>query len=187
MYRSDIKQLIEWKLDKLKKPLIILGARQVGKTYLIQEFGKTEYRQMVYINFERAEEMRNIFQHDLDPKRLITAFEFYSGLKITPEDTLIILDEIQAAERGITSLKYFCEEAREYQIIAAGSLLGTNIHPDESFPVGKVDMLTLYPMSFYEFLLAMGEENGLARILREKHFDIMPVFAEKHTVLSMTP
>jgi len=179
MYRDGIKQLIEWKLDKSKKPLIILGARQVGKTYLIQEFGKEEYKQMVYINFERADEMQGIFRHDLDPKRLITAFEFYSGVKITPEDTLIVLDEIQAAPRGITSLKYFCEEAREYQIIAAGSLLGTSIHPDESFPVGKVDMLTLYPMSFYEFLLAMGEENGLARILREKHFEMMSVFAEK--------
>ena len=179
MYRSSINKLIEWKLDKLKKPLLLLGARQVGKTYLIQEFGKSEFRQMAYINFERADEIRGIFQYDLDPKRLITAFEFYSGLKITPEDTLIVLDEIQAAARGITSLKYFCEEAGEYQIIAAGSLLGTNIHPDESFPVGKVDMLTLYPMSFYEFLLAMGEENGLARILREKHFDMMPVFAEK--------
>jgi predicted AAA+ superfamily ATPase len=179
MYRSHIKQLIEWKLDKSKKPLIFLGARQVGKTYLLQEFGKAEYRQMVYINFERAEEMQGIFQNDLDPRRLITAFEFYSGLKITPEDTLIVLDEIQSAARGITSLKYFCEEAREYQIIAAGSFLGVNIHFNESFPVGKVDILTLYPMSFYEFLLAMGEENGLARFLREKHFDLMSVFAEK--------
>ena len=179
MYRSSVKQLIEWKLDNSRKPLVFLGARQVGKTYLLQAFGRAEYRQMVYINFERAEEMQGIFQHDLDPKRLITAFELYSGLKITPEDTLIVLDEIQAAARGVTSLKYFCEEASEYHIIAAGSLLGINIHAKESFPVGKVDVLTLCPMSFYEFLLAMGEENGLARILREKHFDMMPVFAEK--------
>ena len=179
MYRSSIKQLIEWKLDESKKPLIFLGARQVGKTYLIQEFGRTEYKQMVYINFERADEMQGVFQRDLDPKRLITAFEFYSGMKIAPGDTLIVLDEIQAAARGITSLKYFCEEAREYQIIAAGSLLGINMHAEESFPVGKVDMMTLYPMSFYEFLLAMGEENGLARILREKHLDMTPVFAGK--------
>ncbi|MDR1543317.1 MAG: ATP-binding protein [Prevotellaceae bacterium] len=179
MYRESIKQLIKWKLDKNKKPLIFLGARQVGKTWLIQEFGKTEYRQVVYINFERADEMQGIFQHDLDPKRLITAFAFYSGLKITPEDTLIVLDEIQIAPRGITSLKYFCEEAREYHIIAAGSLLGINIHPDESFPVGKVDLLTLYPMSFYEFLLAMGEKNGLARILDEKLYDMLSLFAEK--------
>ena len=179
MYRDSVNQLIKWKLDKSKKPLVVLGARQVGKTYLIQEFGRAEYKQMAYINFERADKMRDIFQHDLDPKRLITAFEFYSGLKITPDDTLIVLDEIQSAARGITSLKYFCEEASEYQIIAAGSLLGTNIHPGESFPVGKIDMLTLYPMSFYEFLLAMGEENGLARIIKEKRFDMMSVFAEK--------
>ena len=146
MYRESIKQLKEWKLNKDRKPLIFYGARQVGKTYLLQEFGKTEYRQMVYINFERAEAMRTIFLHDLNPKRLITAFEFYSGLKITPEDTLIVLDEIQAAKRGVTSLKYFYEETPEYQIIAAGSLLGINLHPGESFPVGKVDMLTLYPI-----------------------------------------
>lgn len=179
MYRESIKYLIEWKLNKNKKPLVFYGARQVGKTYLLQEFGKSEYRQMVYINFERAEELRNIFLHDLDPKRLITAFEFYSGLKITPEDTLIVLDEIQAANRGINSLKYFCEEAREYQIIAAGSLLGISIHPDESFPVGKVDLLTLYPMSFYEFLHAMGEENGLVRVLNERRFDLINSFNEK--------
>lgn len=179
MYRESIKYLIEWKLNKNKKPLVFYGARQVGKTYLLQKFGKSEYRQMVYINFERAEELRNIFLHDLDPKRLITAFEFYSGLKITPEDTLIILDEIQAANRGITSLKYFCEEAREYQIIAAGSLLGISIHPDESFPVGKVDLLTLHPMSFYEFLHAMGEENGLVRVLNERRFDLINSFNEK--------
>lgn len=179
MYRTIFNKLIKWKLDKYKNPLIFNGARQVGKTYLLQEFGKTEYRQMIYINFERAEEMQNIFLYDLTPKRLITAFEFYSGLKITPEDTLIVLDEIQAAPRGITSLKYFCEEAHEYQIIAAGSLLGINLHPNESFPVGKVDIMTLYPMSFYEFLIAMGEENGLAKIISEKRFDMMPVFHEK--------
>jgi predicted AAA+ superfamily ATPase len=179
MYRTAIKQLINWKLDKKRKPLVVLGARQVGKTYLLQAFGKQEYRQMVYINFERADKMQSVFQQDLDPKRLIINFEFYAGLKITPEDTLIVLDEIQSAPRGITSLKYFCEEAPEYQIIAAGSLLGINIHPNESFPVGKVDMLTLYPMSFYEFLLAMGEENGLCRILTEERYDSMPIFADK--------
>ena len=166
-------------LDKNKKPLILLGARQVGKTYLLQQFGKQEYRQVVYTNFEREERMKDIFIQDLDPKRLITNFEFYAGFKITPEDTLIILDEIQAAQRGITSLKYFYEETPEYQIIAAGSLLGINIHPDESFPVGKVDMLTLNPMSFYEFLLAMGEENGLCRILKEKHVESLSIFADK--------
>jgi predicted AAA+ superfamily ATPase len=179
MYRSKIKRLTSWMLDKNKKPLILLGARQVGKTYLLQQFGKQEYRQVVYINFEREERMKDIFIQDLDPKRLITNFEFYAGFKITPEDTLIILDEIQAAQRGITSLKYFYEETPEYQIIAAGSLLGINIHPDESFPVGKVEMLSLNPMSFYEFLLAMGEENGLCRILKEKHVESLSIFADK--------
>jgi predicted AAA+ superfamily ATPase len=144
----------------------------------MQEFGKQEYRQMAYINFERADELRNTFLPDLNPKRLITEFELYSNLQITPEDTLIVLDEIQTAPRGITSLKYFCEEAPEYKIIAAGSLLGINIHPDESFPVGKVDFLTLHPMSFYEFLLATGE-TGLARILDEKMWTALPSFTEK--------
>ena len=123
--------------------------------------------------------MRDIFQHDLDPKRLIRNFELFSRLTITPEDTLIVLDEIQAAPRGITSLKYFCEEAPGYQIIAAGSLLGVKLHPNESFPVWKVDYMHLHPMSFYEFLLAMGEENGIARILREKLWDFTPSFVEK--------
>ena len=178
MYRSSIKKLIDWKLSSYRKPLVFLGARQVGKTWLIQEFGKTEYKQMVYINFEDTQELRETFLLDLDPKRLISNFELYSNLKITPEDTLIVLDEIQAAPRGITSLKYFCENAPEYHIIAAGSLLGVNIHPGESFPVGKVDFLELYPMSFYEFLLAMGE-IGLARILDEKLWDVLPSFTEK--------
>jgi uncharacterized protein len=179
MYRTKYNDLLKWKLDKSKKPLIFYGARQVGKTFLLQEFGKSEYRQMVYINFERAEEMQAIFLHDLDPKRLITAIEFYSGIKIRPKDTLIVLDEIQAAPRGITSLKYFSEEAPEYQIIAAGSLLGINLHSGVSFPVGKVDIMTLYPMSFYEFLIAMGEDNGLAKIVNENRFDMMPIFHEK--------
>ncbi|GHU09471.1 ATPase [Betaproteobacteria bacterium] len=180
MYRNDIKKLIQWKLDAEKKPLVFLGARQVGKTWLIQEFGKTEYRQMVYINFERATTLREIFLPDLDVKRLITSFELYSNLKITPEDTLIVLDEIQTAPRGITSLKYFYEDAPEYQIIAAGSLLGINLHENESYPVGKVDFLELRPMSFYEFLLAM-KEDGLARILDEKLWDALPSFTEKFT------
>jgi len=178
MYRTKIKELIEWKISGNRKPLVFLGARQVGKTWLIQEFGETEYRQMLYINFEDSTDLREMFLPDLNVKRLITNFELYSGLKITPEDTLIVLDEIQAAPRGITSLKYFYENAPQYQIIAAGSLLGVKLHPDESFPVGKVDFIELHPMSFGEFLLAMGE-NGLARILDEKLWDVLPAFTEK--------
>ena len=178
MYRGEIKYLKKWKLSDDRKPLVFLGARQVGKTWLAQAFGQSEYRQVVYINFEKSKELRETFLPDLSIKRLITSFELYSGLKISSEDTLIVLDEIQAAPRGITSLKYFYEDAPEYHVIAAGSLLGVNLHPDESFPVGKVDFLTLHPMSFGEFLLAMGE-NGLARILDEKLWDVLPSFAEK--------
>jgi len=178
MYRSNIKTLIKWKLDKKRKPLVFLGARQVGKTWLIEEFGKTEYRQLVYVNFDDKKAPKDMFLQNFDIKRLIIQLELYANLKITPEDTLIVFDEIQSAPQGISSLKYFNENAPEYQIIAAGSLLGINIHPGESFPVGKVDFLTLYPMSFYEFLLAMGE-TGLARILDEKLWDYSPAFAEK--------
>jgi predicted AAA+ superfamily ATPase len=178
MYRESIKKLTAWKSCESKKPLVCLGARQVGKTWLIQEFGRTEYRQMVYVNFEKDKALREMFLPDLDVSRLVTSLELYSGLKITPEDTLIVLDEIQAAPRGITSLKYFHEDAPQYQIIVAGSLLGINLHEDESFPVGKVDFLELRPMSFYEFLLAMGE-NGLARILDEKLWNVLPPFTGK--------
>ena len=165
-------------MNPSKKPLVFLGARQVGKTWLIKEFGRTEYRQMLYINFDDKDAPRNIFMQNFDIKRLVTELELYTGLKITPEDTLIVFDEIQTAAHGITSLKYFNENAPQYQIIAAGSLLGVNIHPGESFPVGKVNILELSPMSFYEFLLAMGE-TGLARILNEKLWDYSPTFADK--------
>ena len=167
MYRTKIKELLKWKLSNKRKPLIFLGARQVGKTYLIQEFGKAEYRQMAYINFERPNAPKNLFEMDFDTDRIITVLNAYCNLKITSNDTLIVFDEIQAAPKGITALKYFYENSPEYQIIAAGSLLGVSIHPDESFPVGKVDFMKLYPMNFYEFLLAMGE-TGIAELL-EKH------------------
>jgi predicted AAA+ superfamily ATPase len=160
-------------------PLIIQGARQVGKTWLMCEFGKTEYRQAVYVNFEDEAELQTLFVSDFNISRIITQLEVFAGFKIIPSDTLIIFDEIQSAPRGITSLKYFCENTPEYHIIASDSLLGMNLHNQVSFPVGKVDFMYLYPMSFYEFLLAMGEENGLARILREKLWDISLSFAEK--------
>ncbi|GHT34224.1 ATPase [Bacteroidia bacterium] len=179
MYRTAIKQLIKWKLDINKKPLVFLGARQVGKTWLIKEFGKREYHQMAYINFDDKDAPKSLFLQNFDIKRIITELELYLGFKITADDTLIVFDEIQSAAQGITSLKYFHEKSPEYQIIAAGSLLGINIHPGESFPVGKVKTLELYPMSFYEFLLAMDEENGLARILTEKLWEHLPSFAEK--------
>ncbi len=178
MYRSAVKSLTKWKLSNNKKPLIFLGARQVGKTWLLKEFGKTEYRQMVYINFEDNDAPKEIFQENFNIDRIITLLNAYSGLKITPEDTLLVFDEIQTAPRGITSLKYFYENAPEYQIIAAGSLLGVNLHPEESFPVGKVEFLTLYPLNFTEFLLAMGE-TGLVDLIKQRDWELVSTFESK--------
>jgi len=178
MYRAAINKLIKWKLKPNKKPLVFLGARQVGKTWLLQEFGKAEYRQMVYINFEDKRAPKEIFQQDFNIDRIITMLNAYSGLRITPEDTLIVFDEIQTAPQGITSLKYFYENAPEYQIIAAGSLLGVNIHPGESFPVGKVEFMTLHPLSFTEFLLAMGE-NGVVKLIEKCDWDLVNAFSPR--------
>jgi len=178
MYRTKINELIKWKLLRKRKPLVFLGARQVGKTWLIQEFGKTAYKQMAYVNFEHPNAPKDLFEIDFDIDRIITVLNAYCNLKITPEDTLIVFDEIQTAPKGITSLKYFYENAPEYHIIAAGSLLGVNLHPDESFPVGKVDFLKLYPMSFYEFLLAMGE-TGIAELIENNDLDNLSFFSGK--------
>lgn len=178
MYRNTINKLINWKLSTNRKPLVFIGARQVGKTYLLKEFGKTEYKQVAYINFERPEAPRSLFEVDFDPDRIITVLNAYCKLKINAEDTLIIFDEIQAAARGITSLKYFNEDAPQYHIIAAGSLLGVSIHPQESFPVGKVNFLKLHPLTFFEFLLAMNE-SGLAELLKKKDLDNLNFFNEK--------
>jgi len=178
MYRAKIKELIKWKLDKNKKPLIVQGARQVGKTWLIQEFGKTAFKKMVYINFEHETALQDLFLKDLHIPRIMTALEAYSGISISAEDTLIVFDEIQSAPKGLTSLKYFNENAPEYFVIVSDSLLGMNLHNKVSFPVGKVSFLNLYPMDFYEFLLALGE-TGLTRILEEKLWDMLNLFSEK--------
>ncbi|MDR0873149.1 MAG: ATP-binding protein [Prevotellaceae bacterium] len=177
MYRIKIKSLIDWKLSKSRKPLIVQGARQVGKTWLIKEFGKTEFRQTVYINFENETQLQNIFLQDLNPQRIISTLEAFFQVKIDASNTLIVFDEIQSATKGLTALKYFCEDAPEYFVIASDSLLGMNLHNKVSFPVGKVSFLYLYPMNFYEFLLAMGEK-GLAQILEKKQWDMLPVFKE---------
>jgi predicted AAA+ superfamily ATPase len=178
MYRIKIKELIKWKLDKQRKPLIVQGARQVGKTWLIKEFGKTEFQKMVYVNFEKETLLQDLFLQDLNPKRIITTLEAFFAVKIEPENTLIVFDEIQSAPKGLTALKYFCEDAPEYYLVASDSLLGMNLHNKVSFPVGKVNFLYLYPMNFYEFLLALGE-TGLAGILEKKQWDILPVFTDK--------
>ena len=178
MYRTCIKNLIDWKLRKNRKPLVFLGARQVGKTWLIQAFGKTEYKYMAYINFEDEDAPKDIFQVDFNIDRIITLLNAYTRLKITAEDTLLVFDEIQTAPRGITALKYFYEKAPQYQIIAAGSLLGINIHPNESFPVGKVEFLNLYPLSFIEFLLAM-DETGLVELIETRDWELVNTFQSK--------
>ncbi|GAB6013021.1 ATP-binding protein [Viscerimonas tarda] len=178
MYRLRIKELINWKLDKQRKPLIVQGARQVGKTWLIKELGKTEFQQTVYVNFEKEIRLQALFLQDLNPKRIITTLEAFFSTKIEPENTLIIFDEIQSAPKGLTALKYFCEDAPEYYLVASDSLLGMNLHNKVSFPVGKVNFLYLFPLNFYEFLLAI-DETGLAGILEKKQWDILPVFTEK--------
>jgi predicted AAA+ superfamily ATPase len=178
MYRTGINELKNWKIKKNRKPLLFLGARQVGKTWLLQEFGKTEYRQMVYVNFEDQDAPIDIFKDNFNIDRIITLLNAYMELEITAKDTLIVFDEIQTAPRGLTSLKYFYENAPEYHVIAAGSLLGVNIHPGESFPVGKVEFLTLYPLSFKEFLLAMGE-TGIVELMEKCEWELLNTFNTK--------
>lgn len=178
MYRSAIKKLKEWKNKEDRKPMILMGARQVGKTWIMKEFGKNEYAKVAYISFYNNERMNDVFDMDFDIDRIIMNLNIESGVSITPNDTLIILDEIQNAPKALESLKYFCEDANEYHVIAAGSLLGVAVHENVSFPVGKVDMLDLYPFSFREFLLAM-DEKSLVMVLDSKDFSIIDNFSDK--------
>ncbi|MEG1407727.1 MAG: ATP-binding protein, partial [Ruthenibacterium sp.] len=165
MERKIAKKLLEWKNNPKKMPLLIYGARQVGKTYTALTFGKQHYKNTVYFNMEGSTEIAAIFERDLNPIRIIKELAAKSGQSIFPGDTLIIFDEIQSCERALTALKYFCEEAPEYHIIAAGSLLGVALNREKySFPVGKVEMLTLYPLDFEEFLWATGNEKICALI-----------------------
>ena len=159
MYRIAMEKLLKWKESKRRKPLIIEGARQVGKTWLMKEFGKLYYTDTVYINFDSNSRMAELFASDLDTERLIMGLELYSGRKIDPDHTLLIFDEVQEVPRALSSLKYFYENAPEYHIVCAGSLLGIALHEGTSFPVGKVDFLKLYPLSFKEFLMATGKER----------------------------
>jgi uncharacterized protein len=178
MYRDKINELIKWKLSEYRKPLIVLGARQVGKTWLIQEFGRLEYKQTVYINFEKMKILRNLFVEDFDTTRILTALTVFAHKEIDPEDTLIVFDEIQEAEGGLTALKYFCEDLPRFHVIAAGSLLGLSHHQNSSFPVGKVDFLYLNPMSFSEFLIAINEEQ-MANLLINTDWNLITLFKRK--------
>ncbi len=178
MYRYAINNLIEWKNSPNHMPLIIKGARQVGKTWLMKEFGKTQYKKVAYISFDSNPRLDTLFQKDLDVKRLLDGLNIEVGFNITPKDTLIIFDEIQENPLALTSLKYFCENAPEYDIVAAGSLLGVAHHKGTGFPVGKVEYLNLYPLSFKEFLLAMNE-NQILELIDKNNFEMQKVFKER--------
>lgn len=170
MEREIIKDLIKWKDSNNRKPLIIHGARQVGKTYIVKKFGKDYYENLIYVNFETNKEISNQLEENIDAKHIINKLELFYGEKIIPGKTLIFFDEIQANERALTSLKYFCEDMPEYHIIAAGSLLGIAINRENySFPVGKVQIINMYPLSFKEFLTAIRREELINEI--KKHYD----------------
>lgn len=177
MKRNAIKELYEWKENNGRKPLVILGARQVGKTWLMKEFGKEAYKKCAYVNFEDNDDLRGLFEHDFDIQRIIANLQWATDVTID-EDTLIILDEIQEAPRGITALKYFQEKAPQYHVIAAGSLLGIAMHKNDSFPVGKVDFMHLYPLSFYEFLNAIGEKK-MVDLLQAKDWTMLTMVRAK--------
>ena len=172
MYRNKIIELQKWRESASRKPLIIRGARQVGKTWLMKEFGKKYYEKCAYINFDDNTRMNKLFEEDFDLDRIIQGLKIESGVNIEPDNTLIILDEIQETPKALKALKYFCENANQYHIISAGSLLGVAIHEGTSFPVGKVDFLDLTPLSFFEFIEAL-EEKELLQLLRTNDFEMI--------------
>ena len=179
MYRFAIKYLDNWKEKKNRKPIIIRGARQVGKTWLMKEFGKENYLQTAYVNFESSKLLKTLFVDDFDIERIISAIQIETRVKINADSTLVIFDEIQEAERGITALKYFYENAPQYHIAAAGSLLGVTLHQNTSFPVGKVDFIDLHPLNFSEFLLAMGQKQ-LLQLIEKKDWGLIKSFKTKY-------
>ena len=166
MERIGYNLLIQWKNSKNRKPLIVNGARQVGKTWLLNEFAKCEYKKKVMFSLDRHEKAREVFVNGGSVEQLLRALSALSNVDITPNDTLIILDEIQECPQALTALKYFCEDAPDIHIAVAGSLLGISLHKQSSFPVGKVDIIRLYPMNFEEFLRAVGREQMADELLR---------------------
>ena len=174
-----MEDLNRWRQKRNRRPLIIRGARQVGKTWIMKEFGRRYFEQVVYISFDNNERMKNVFEMDFDLSRILSALQIESGQKIMPENTLLIFDEIQEVPKALTALKYFCENAPEYAIVAAGSLLGVALHEGTSFPVGKVDFLSLYPLNYREFLLAVGED-GLAEALEGSDYALINAYLGKY-------
>ena len=178
MKRKIYQQLLKWKENKDRKPLMLLGARQVGKTWIMQHFGEREYNKVAYVNCDDEPRMKQLFDLDYDINRILMTLQAITGVKVTPGDTLIILDEIQEIPRGLHSLKYFCEKAPEYHVMVAGSLLGVTLGKGESFPVGKVDMLNIFPMDYEEFLEATGNE-GWIDILHSKDWPLIDTMMHK--------
>lgn len=178
MLRSIYKDLVKWKYSSNRKPLILQGARQVGKTWLMKDFGETQFEKTVYLNFESSERLKNLFLADFDIKRIISTIEIEVGYKIQADKSLIIFDEIQEAEKGLTALKYFYEQAPQYYVIAAGSLLGVSLQKNVSFPVGKVDFMRMYPMSFFEFLDNIGQYL-LLEYLESENWSVIDAFHDK--------
>lgn len=192
MYRYIINQLVEWKNSEDRKPLIVLGARQVGKTYSLLDFGKQHYKYVAYINCDNNEQVQSLFIQDYNMERVIFAIAAITGVPVVPGETLIILDEIQELHKGLASLKYFCENAPEYHICVAGSLLGITLRHGESFPVGKVDIIKMFPMTFTEFLIARGKDlmaEGLRKkdwyILTSLHLTLVQMLREYYLVGGM--
>ena len=182
MKRKVYNELIEWKNSQNRKPLILSGARQVGKTWLMKELGKNEYKNYVYLNFDLDDRLENLFETDYNIDRILLAIQAITGVKPEKGKTLIILDEIQQVKRGLGVLKYFCEDAPEYHIIVAGSLLGIALHPGTSFPVGKVNMINVYPLDFGEFLDAMGE-NTMKELVEKHDWEMMKILKNKYIEL----
>ena len=179
MYRIAMEKLLKWKQSRSRKPLIIEGARQVGKTWLMKEFGRQTYADTVYINFDSNSRMAELFASDLDTDRLLMGLELYADRKIDPDNSLLIFDEVQEVPRALASLKYFYENAPQYHIVCAGSLLGIALHQGTSFPVGKVDFLKLYPLSFKEFLMATDKER-FAGLLDKQDFQMVTSFKQTY-------
>ncbi len=178
MKRKIYQSLLAWKADERRKPMVLEGARQVGKTYILKEFGRREYANMVYVNCHRNAYMEELFAQDFDVERIVRGLSAYTGEDIVPGQTLIFIDEVQDAPHALESLKYFCEDAPEQHIAVAGSLLGIMDHEAESYPVGKTNTINMYPMSFEEFLWAMGEQ-GLADVVAERDWNMMRVLNQK--------
>lgn len=179
MKRDALQKMIRWKENPQRMPLLLIGARQVGKTWLMREFGERNYEEVAYLSFDRSKDLRSVFEQGFDVARLLANIRLATGRRVMPQKTLIILDEIQECPAAITSLKYFCEDAPEYHVVAAGSLLGLYAQEGGTgFPVGKVDMLDLYPMSFTEFLEALGE-GAFVEVIRRHDWELLRTFSPR--------